>query len=65
MMKISEYIKYLQELKNKHGDIEIEINREIECSDLSIINTHETAEKSYYNKKRNSVIIYREFDIYR
>ena len=59
MMKISEYIKYLQNLKNKHGDIEIEINREFECSDLSTTDTFETPEKPYYNKKRNSVIIYR------
>ena len=65
MMKISEYIKYLQNLKNKHGDIEIEINREIECSDLSTVDTFETPEKPYYNKKRKSVIIYREFYIYR
>lgn len=64
-MKISEYIKYLQELKNKHDDIEIEINREIECSDLSIIDTYETAEKPYYNKKRNSVIIFSDFVFYR
>ena len=64
-MKISEYIKYLQNLKSEHGDIEIEINKEFECYDLSIIDTYETPEKPYYNKKRNSVIIYREFDIYR
>lgn len=64
-MKISEYIEYLQELKNKHGDIEIEINKEIECFDLSINNTFETPEKPYYNKKRNSVIIYKEFQFYR
>lgn len=65
MMKISEYIKYLQDLKNKHGDIEIETNRELEWSDLIINETFGTPEKPYYNKKRNSVIIYREFDIYR
>lgn len=27
-MKVSEYIKCLQNLKNEHGDTEIEINRE-------------------------------------
>lgn len=64
-MKISDYIKELQNLENKHSDIEIEINREIECSDLSVIDTYDTPEKPYYDKKRNSVIIYREFDIYR
>ena len=38
-MKISEYIKYLQELKNKHGDIDVEVNRTFECADLSINDT--------------------------
>ena len=64
-MKISDYIKLLQNLENKHGDIEIEINRELECSDLSINDTYETPEKPYYNKKRNSVIIFRAFSFYR
>ena len=64
-MKIKEYIKELQDLKNKHGDIEIEINKEYECYDLSINNTYETPEKPYYNKKRNSVIIFRDFVFYR
>lgn len=65
-MKIKEYIKLLQNLKNKHGDIEIEIeiNKEIECFGLSTVDTYETAEKPYYNKKRNSVIIYRDFSFY-
>ena len=64
-MKISEYIKLLQNLKNKHGDIEIEINKEYECYDLSTNDTYKTPEKPYYNKKRNSVIIYRDFSFYR
>ena len=64
-MKVSEYIKCLQNLKNKHGDIEIEINREYECSDLSINNTFDTPQKTYYNKKRNSAIIFRDFTFYR
>ena len=64
-MKVSEYIKCLQNLKNKHGDTEIEINREYECYDLSTNDTFETPEKPYYNKKRNSVIIFRDFTFYR
>ena len=64
-MKISEYIELLQNLKNKHGDTEIEINRELERYDLSINNSFETPEKPYYNKKRNSVIIFKDFSFYR
>ena len=40
-LKISEYIKYLQELKNKHGDVDVKVNRIFECSDLSINDTFE------------------------
>ena len=64
-MKISDYIKFLQDLKNKHGDIEIEINKEYECYDLSTNDTYETPEKPYRNKKRNSVIIFKDFEFYR
>ena len=63
-MKLSDYIKYLQNLKNKHGDVEIEINKELECYDLSINDTYATPEKPVYNKKRNSVIIFSEFMFY-
>ena len=45
-MKISEYIKCLQNLKNKHGDNEIEMNREYECSDLSTNDTFENSWKA-------------------
>ena len=38
-MKISEYIKCLQELKNKHGDVDVKVNITYECSDLSINDT--------------------------
>lgn len=64
-MKISDYIKNLQDLQNKHGDIEIEINKELECSDLSTVDTYETAERPYYDKIRDAVIIFREFVFYR
>ena len=64
-MKISEYIKYLHELKNKHGDADVKVNRIFECSDLSINDTLEEPELPYYDKKKKSVIVYREFYDYR
>ena len=60
-MKISEYIQCLQELKNKHGDIEVKVNRTFECSDLSIIDTFKEPELPYYDKEQKSIIIYSEF----
>ena len=64
-MKISEYIKYLQELKNKHGDVDVKVNITYECSDLSINDTFKEPELPYYDKKKKSVIVYREFSFYR
>ena len=49
-MKISEYIKYLQELKNKHGDVDVEVNRTFECSDLSINDTFKEPGLPYDDK---------------
>ena len=60
-MKISEYIRHLQELKNEHGDVDVEVNRTFECGDLSINDTFEEPELPYYDKEQKSIIIYSEF----
>ena len=60
-MKISEYIQYLQELKNKCGDVDVKVNRTFECADLSINDTFEDVEKPIYDKGQNCVVIYDEF----
>ena len=60
-MKISEYIKYLQELKNKHGDVDVKVNRIFECSDLSINDTFNEPEKPEYNKRQKCIVIYSNF----
>ena len=60
-MKISEYIKYLQELKNKHGDVDVKVNRIFECSDLSINDTFNEPELPYYDEEQKSIVIYSEF----
>lgn len=60
-MKISEYIRHLQELKNKHGDVDVKVNRTFECADLSINDTFKEPELPYYDKEQKSVIIYSEF----
>lgn len=60
-MKISEYVQYLQELKDEHGDVDVEVNRTFECADLSINDTFQDPELPYYDKEQKSVIIYSEF----
>ena len=61
-MKISEYIQYLQELKNKYGDLEVKVNKTYECIDLSINDTFEDAKKPFYNKKQKCVVVLSEYD---
>ena len=60
-MKISEYIKYLQKLQNKHGDVDVKVNITYECSDLSINDTFKEPEKPEYNKGQKSIVIYSNF----
>ena len=60
-MKISEYIQYLQELKNKFGDVDVKVNKTYECADLSINDTYEDVEKPIFDKVQNCVVIYDEF----
>lgn len=60
-MKISEYVQYLQELKNKHGDVDVEVNRTFECADLSINDTFQEPELPYYDKEQKCIVIYDEF----
>ena len=60
-MKISEYIQYLQELKNKRGDVDVKVNKTYECADLSINDTYQDVEKPFFDKSQNCVIIYDEF----
>ena len=63
-MKISEYIQYLQELKNKHGDVDVKVNKTYECADLSIIDTYEDVEQPIFDKEKKCVVIFYEFLIY-
>ena len=64
-MKLDDYIKQLEDLKSKYGNVEVKVNRIFECSDLSINDTFQKPELPYYDKKKKSVIVYREFYDYR
>ena len=60
-MKISEYTQYLQELKNKHGDVDVKVNITYECYDLSVNDIYEDTEKPKYDKCQNCIVIYSNF----
>lgn len=64
-MKLIDYIKQLEDLKSKYGDVDVKVNRIFECSDLSINDTFKEPELPYYDKKKKSIIVYREFYDYR
>ena len=64
-MKLDDYVKQLEDLKSKYGNVEVKVNRIFECSDLSINDTFKEPELPYYDKKKKSVIVYREFYDYR
>ena len=64
-MKLDDYIKQLEDLKSKYGNVNVKVNRIFECSDLSINDTFTEPELPYYDKKKKSVIAYREFYDYR
>ena len=64
-MKLDEYIKLLEDLKSKCGNVDVKVNITYECSDLSINDTFKEPELPYYDKKKKSVIVYSEFYEYR
>lgn len=56
-MKISEYVQYLQELKNEHRDVDVKVNRTFECSDLSINDTFKEPGLPYDDKYQKWLVI--------
>ena len=64
-MKLDDYIKQLEDLKSKYGNVDVKVNKTYECSDLSINDTFKEPELPYYDKKKKSVIVFSEFYEYR
>ena len=57
-MKLDDYIKLLEDLKSKYGNVEVKINKTYECFDLSINDTYSDPEKPYYNKDQKCIIVH-------
>ena len=60
-MKLDDYIKLLEDLKSKYGNVEVKINKTYECFDLSINETYSDTEKPYYNKDQKCIIVHSDF----
>lgn len=56
-MKLSEYIKYLQDLQKKHGNVDVMVNNMYECADCSIYEKCVKTDKPYYKEDENCVVI--------
>ena len=60
-LKISEYIKYLQELKNKHGDLDITVRTKCFHQNLDINENYTTPDKPYFDKYQKCYVIHSNF----
>ena len=60
-MKISEYIEYLQELKNKHGDADITVRTKSFHQNLDIDENYTTPDKPYFDKYQKRYVIHSNF----
>ena len=60
-MKISEYIKYLQELKNKHGDADITVRTKYFHQNLDIDENYSAPDKPFFDKYQKCYVIHSNF----
>ena len=63
-MKLDDYIKQLEDLKSKYGNVEVKINKTYECFDLSINDNYSDLEKPFYDKDQKCVVLYNDFISY-
>ena len=60
-MKLDDYIKHLEALKSKYGNVEVKINKTYECYDLSINDTFKDPEEPYFDDDQKCVVLYSDF----
>ena len=60
-MKLTEYIKYLQELKNKRGDTDITVRTKCFHQNLDINENYSAPDKPYFDKYQKCYVIHSNF----
>ena len=60
-MKLDDYIKQLQDLKSKYGNVDVKVNETFECMDLSINDTYSDPEEPYFDDDQECVVVYYEY----
>lgn len=56
-MKLDDYIKHLQELKSKYGNVDVKVNETFECTDLSINDTYSDPEEQYFDYEQMNALL--------
>jgi len=59
-MKLKEYIDSLQKIYDKHGDLDVVIQEDYECGDLSWETDFEEPQKPKFNKYSKNVVIHHD-----
>ena len=60
-MKLDDYIKLLEDLKSKYGNVDVKVNETYECVNLSTNDTYSDPEEPYYNKDQKCIIVHSDF----
>ena len=60
-MKLDDYIKQLEDLKSKYGNVEVKINKIYERFYLSINDSFKDPEEPYFDKDQKCVVVYSDF----
>lgn len=56
-MKLDDYIKQLQELKSKYGNVDVKVNKTLECTDLSINNAFSDPEEPCFDYEQMNALL--------
>ena len=56
-MILDDYIKLLQELKSKYGNVDVKVNETFECMNLSIDDTYSDPEELYFDYKQMNALL--------
>ena len=56
-MKPDDYIKQLEDLKSKYGNVDVKVNKTFECMDLSINDTYSDPEEPYFDYEQMNALL--------
>lgn len=60
-MKLEDYIKQLEDLKSKYGNVDVKVNKTYECYDLSISETYSDPEEPCFDDDNECIVIHYDY----